>query len=97
MYTQLSHALLKGTLSKDERDYNATGKGIMEAALPLSHQRAGKFLIEALEEVQETINGRSLTSVGTLMGRLVLPLTKLRDAAELILLLRNQIPKTKRK
>ncbi len=68
MYTQLSHALLKGTLSKDERDYNATGKGIMEAALPLSHQRAGKFLIEALEEVQETINERSLTSVGTLMG-----------------------------
>ena len=84
MYTQLSHALLKGTLSKDERDYNASGKGVMEVPLPESHVRAGKFLIEALEEVQETVNERSLTTVGSLMTRLLKPLTKLRDAAELI-------------
>ena len=84
MYTQLSHALLKGTLSKDERDYNASGKGVMEVPLPESHQRAGKFLIEALEQVQETVNEKSLTTVGSLMTRLLMPLTKLRDAVELI-------------
>ncbi len=84
MYTQLSHALLKGTLSKEERDYHPSGKGIMEAELPKSHQRAGKFMIEALEDVQEKINERSLVTVGSLMGRLLKPLTDLRDAVELI-------------
>lgn len=84
MHTQLAHALLKGNLTKEERDYHPTGKGIMEAALPPSHTRAGKFLIEALEEVQEVINERSLTTVASLMGKSIQPLTKLRDAAELI-------------
>ena len=84
MYTQLAHALLKGNLTKEERDYHPTGKGVMEVALPESHQRAGKFLIESLEEVQEIINERNLTTVSTLMTRLVNPLTKMRDAVELV-------------
>jgi hypothetical protein len=84
MYTQLSHALLKGTLSKEERDYHPTGKGVMEAALPQSHDRAGRKVIEALELVQEFTNEKTLQTTSGLMGRLLKPLTDLRDGAELI-------------
>lgn len=97
MYTQLCHALLKGTLSKEERDYVASGKGIMEAPLPESHVRAGKFIIEALEEVQEVINERTLTTVSGMMSRLLLPLTKLRDGAELVPAFEQPSPEDKEK
>ncbi len=84
MYTQLCHALLKGTLAKEEKDYSPSGKGVMEVPLPESHQRAGKFIIEALESVQENINEKTMTSLSSLMARLLMPLTKLRDAVELV-------------
>ncbi|MCC6510399.1 MAG: hypothetical protein IT423_14955, partial [Pirellulaceae bacterium] len=82
-YCQLAHVLLKGNAALGEKDFSASGKGLMEVELPEEARRPGKFLIEALEKVQEDINEKTLTNVGGMMTRLMPSLTALRDAAEM--------------